>query len=59
MTVLDTFALTGKRALVTGGNRGLGLAFVRGLAEAGAEAVFVSRDVDRNSAAVAALAEEG
>ena len=59
MTVLDTFALTGKRALVTGGNRGLGLAFVRGLAEAGADVVFVSRDAERNAAAVATLADEG
>ena len=59
MTVLDAFALTGKRALVTGGNRGLGLAFVRGLAEAGAEVAFVSRDADRNAAAVATLAVEG
>ena len=59
MTVLDAFALTGKRALVTGGNRGLGFAFVRGLAEAGADVVFVSRDAERNAAAVAALAQEG
>jgi NAD(P)-dependent dehydrogenase (short-subunit alcohol dehydrogenase family) len=59
MRVLDTFSLTGTRALVTGGNRGLGLAFVRALAEAGADVVFVSRDVERNTAAVAALAEEG
>jgi NAD(P)-dependent dehydrogenase (short-subunit alcohol dehydrogenase family) len=59
MTVLDAFALTGKRALVTGGNRGLGLAFVRGLAEAGADVVFVSRDAERNAAAVATLAREG
>jgi NAD(P)-dependent dehydrogenase (short-subunit alcohol dehydrogenase family) len=59
MTVLDAFALDGKRALVTGGNRGLGLAFVRALAEAGADVVFVSRDADRNAVAVAALAEEG
>ena len=59
MTVLDAFAITGKRALVTGGNRGLGLAFVRGLAEAGAEVAFVSRDADRNAAAVATLAAEG
>lgn len=59
MTVLDAFSLTGKRALVTGGNRGLGLAFVRGLAEAGAEVVFVSRDAERNAAARARLADEG
>jgi NAD(P)-dependent dehydrogenase (short-subunit alcohol dehydrogenase family) len=59
MTVLDAFSLNGKRALVTGGNRGLGLAFVRGLAEAGADVVFVSRDADRNAVAVAELAKEG
>src|ERR1700712_5885223 len=59
MTVLDAFALTGKRALVTGGNRGLGLAFVRGLAEAGADVVFVSCDADRNAVAVASLAKDG
>jgi NAD(P)-dependent dehydrogenase (short-subunit alcohol dehydrogenase family) len=59
MSVLDSFSLAGKRALVTGGNRGLGLAFVRGLAEAGADVVFVSRDAERNAAAVATLAEEG
>jgi NAD(P)-dependent dehydrogenase (short-subunit alcohol dehydrogenase family) len=59
MTVLDAFSMAGKRALVTGGNRGLGLAFVRGLAQAGADVVFVSRDADRNAAAVAQLADEG
>jgi NAD(P)-dependent dehydrogenase (short-subunit alcohol dehydrogenase family) len=59
MTVLDAFSLKGKRALVTGGNRGLGLAFVRGLAEAGADVAFVSRDADRNAVAVAELAKEG
>jgi len=59
MPVLDTFSLAGKRALVTGGNRGLGLAFVRGLAEAGAEVVFVARDAQRNAAAVKALAKAG
>jgi len=59
MPVLDTFSLAGKRALVTGGNRGLGLAFARGLAEAGAEVVFVARDAQRNAAAVKALAKAG
>src|SRR5882757_7420506 len=59
MSVLDTFSLAGKRALVTGGNRGLGLAFVRGLAEAGADVAFVARDAERNAAAVSALAADG
>ena len=59
MSVLNTFSLAGKRALVTGGNRGLGLAFVRGLAEAGADVAFVARDAERNAAAVGALAAAG
>ena len=59
MTVLDAFSLKGKRALVTGGNRGLGFAFVRGLAEAGADVVFVSRDVDRNAAAAVQVIVNG
>ena len=32
MGVLDTFSLAGKTALVTGGNRGIGLALTQGLA---------------------------
>lgn len=59
MPVLDTFSLAGKRVLVTGGNRGLGLAFVRGLAEAGADVAFVARDAPRNAAAVSDLAAAG
>jgi NAD(P)-dependent dehydrogenase (short-subunit alcohol dehydrogenase family) len=53
------FSLAGRRALVTGGNRGLGLAFARALAECGAGVTIVSRDRDRNAAAVERLAGEG
>ncbi|GAB3615796.1 glucose 1-dehydrogenase [Okibacterium endophyticum] len=59
MGVLDTFSLAGKKAVVTGGNRGLGLAFVRGLCEAGAEVVIGARDAEKNAEAVAALRGEG
>jgi NAD(P)-dependent dehydrogenase (short-subunit alcohol dehydrogenase family) len=44
MTIWDTFKLDGRRALVTGGSRGLGLEIARALGEAGAELVLVGRD---------------
>jgi NAD(P)-dependent dehydrogenase (short-subunit alcohol dehydrogenase family) len=53
--VLERFGLTGKRALVTGGNQGLGKAFAAALAEAGARVVIVARDGERNAAAVREL----
>jgi NAD(P)-dependent dehydrogenase (short-subunit alcohol dehydrogenase family) len=48
MTVLDSFRLDGKVAVVTGGNRGLGYAFVRALREAGARVVIAARDHARS-----------
>jgi gluconate 5-dehydrogenase len=59
MNVLDQFRLDGRRACVTGGSRGLGLAIARGLAEAGADLVVIGRDSEALEAARASLALEG
>lgn len=46
------FDLTGKVALITGGNGGLGLAFGRGLAKCGASIAIWGRDPEKNRGAV-------
>ena len=49
------FDLSGKVAVVTGGNGGIGLGMATGLAQAGATLVIAGRDEDKNLAAVAQL----
>ena len=56
---IEAFSLDGKRAVVTGGNRGLGLAFVQALAECGASVALLARDKARNDSARAQLAASG
>lgn len=56
---LAAFSLEGKKALVTGGNRGLGYAFARALADCGATVAFVGRDGEANSSAVGSLEKQG
>ena len=52
------FDLTGKVALVTGGNGGIGLGIARGLQQAGASAAIVARNTEKSQRAARALAEE-
>jgi len=49
-SILDLFKLNGRTALITGGNRGLGLAMAKALAEAGANISIAARDEEINKA---------
>ena len=49
------FDLSGKVAIVTGGNGGIGLGMARGLAQAGAAIAVVGRNEAKSTAAVAEL----
>jgi 2-deoxy-D-gluconate 3-dehydrogenase len=52
---MTMFDLTGRVAVVTGGNGGIGLGMARGLAAAGANLVAAARNAEKAEAAVAAL----
>jgi gluconate 5-dehydrogenase len=53
------FDLTGRTALITGGNSGIGLAMARALGLAGAKVALVARRAAELQAAAAALSDEG
>ena len=52
---MELFDLSGRTAIITGGNGGLGLAMARGLAKAGANVAIWARNADKNAAAVEEL----
>ena len=53
------FDLTGKAAVVTGGNGGIGLGMAEGLAAAGADIAIWGRNADKNAAALERLKAHG
>jgi NAD(P)-dependent dehydrogenase (short-subunit alcohol dehydrogenase family) len=59
MSVFDRFNLQGRRALITGGSRGLGLEMARALGEAGAELLIAGSDAGHLQAACAGLTNQG
>jgi 2-deoxy-D-gluconate 3-dehydrogenase len=55
----NLFDLTGKVAIVTGGNGGIGLGIARALARAGARLAIVARNPEKSKAAAGILREDG
>jgi gluconate 5-dehydrogenase len=59
MSLKQAFDLTGRKAIVTGGSRGLGLQISEALGEMGAELVLCARNSDELAAAIGQLHSAG
>jgi NAD(P)-dependent dehydrogenase (short-subunit alcohol dehydrogenase family) len=59
MALFDSFKLTDKVAVVTGGRTGIGISLARALAEAGAQVVIAAREIDGCRAAAAEITASG
>jgi 2-deoxy-D-gluconate 3-dehydrogenase len=55
----SAFDLSGRVAIITGGNGGIGYGMAKGMAEAGADLVIAARDADKSRAAVESLGKLG
>jgi gluconate 5-dehydrogenase len=58
-SVLSSFDLTGRTALVTGSSAGIGYALARGLADAGARVILNARNPQKLEQAAARLRAAG
>ena len=58
-SILDSFSLAGKVAIVTGASSGLGVAFAVGLADAGADIAICARRVEKLEQTKAQVLESG
>jgi len=56
---MDYLNLSGRTAIVTGGNQGIGFAIARGLARHGAHVVIANRRAEQGAAAARMLLDEG
>lgn len=59
MNAASLFDLTGKRALITGGTHGLGMAMAKGLAQAGATLIINGHTPDKMKAALKYYKDQG